>query len=106
MAAMAAALVRNLCRARVMQVGTLLDRLADGGSVAATCLLVPDFALSKAEGGHIAPWQSTAIRGLLVDRANEGVQTVLYATSPAAISDMYGLATRRIVETHFLKTEI
>ena len=40
MAAMAGALVRNFCRARVMTVGVLLDHLAKDGHVAAAALLV------------------------------------------------------------------
>ena len=96
MAALAGCLVRNFCRARVMELGTVLDYLADGGHVAATCLLVPDFA----------PWQSQAICELLAQRGREGLQTVIYATDADAISGRYGLAARRVIETCFLKTEI
>ncbi len=106
MFAIAGCLVRNFCRARVMTLGVLLDHIAKDGDVPATCLLVPNFALSKGEGGHLAPWQSQAIYDLLVQRASDRVQTILYATSAAAISDMYGLAARRTIETHFLKVEI
>ena len=68
MAALAGCLLRNFCRARVMQLGTVLDHLADGGSVAATCLLVPNFALSKATSRHgslrpfVSFWRSGAAR--------------------------------------------
>ena len=102
MAALAGALVRNFCRARVMQLGTVLDHLADGGQVAATCLLVPNFAFSN----HLAPWQSQAICELLAQRGNEGLQTVVYATSADAISEMYGLAARRTIESHFIRVDI
>lgn len=106
MAAMAGCLVRNFCRARVMTFGVLFDHLAKDGRVEASALLIPNFALTKEEGGHLAPWQSTVICDLLIQRASEDVQTILYATSAADIAAMSGVATRRTIETHFLKIEI
>ncbi len=106
MAAMAGALVRNFIRARVMTLGTVLDRIAKGGSVDATVLLVPNFCLSKDEGGSIATWQSHAMYDLLIQRANDGLQTVLYATSIVDLKAVCGLAPGRMIESHFLKIEI
>ena len=43
-------------------------------------LLIPNFFHSKDEGGSILQWQATSLYDLLLQRAAEGRQTVLYAT--------------------------
>ena len=98
------ALVRNFIRARVMTLGTVLDQITKGGSVDATVLLIPNFCLSKDEGGSIAAWQTQALYDLLIQRAADGLQTILYATSLADVGTIYGLAARRTIETHYLKS--
>src|SRR5271166_2149180 len=99
MNAMAGALVRNFVRARVMTLGTVFDHLAKGGKVEASLLLIPNFCLSKDEGGSIAPWQAQAMIDLLLQRSADGQQTVLYATDIAAVKAMYGLLLARTIET-------
>jgi len=43
---------------------------------------------------------------LLIQRANAGVQTIVYATNYAAIGETYGLATQRVIDARFVKVEI
>ena len=106
MAALAGAFVRNFIRARVMTLGTVFDHTAKGGRIDATVLLIPNFCLSKSEGGAIAAWQSQAMVDLLMQRAQDGQQTVLYATSLADVGAMYGTLLARTIETRFRQVGI
>ena len=106
MAAIAGALVRNFIRARVMTLGAVLDLLAAREPVVATALLIPNFYLSKDEGGGIAKWQTQALHDLLIEREQTSLQTIIYATNLADLAKDYGTAFSRLVDNHFLKVEI
>jgi len=101
MSALAGALVRNFIRARVMTLGNVLDRISKGGDIEATCLLIPNFHLSKDEGGSIAAWQVQYIYDLLVQRAQEGLQTVIYTSDLSLLRKDYGLAISRLIENNY-----
>jgi hypothetical protein len=105
MFALAGALVRNFIRARVMTLSKVIEHI-NGGGVDATALLIPNFCLSKQEGGNIHQWQAQVMNDLLMQRAQEGNQTILYATSLDDIKNAYGLVTQQLVKTRFLKIEI
>ena len=63
--------------------------------------------MSKEEGvGRLASWQARVMYDLLIQRANAGVQTIVYATNYAAIGETYGLATQRVIDARFVKVEI
>jgi len=104
--ALAGALVRNFVRARVMTVGMVLDRIGMGMTPDPTCLLIPNFFLSKAQGGGIATWQIAALYDLLVQRAASGQQTIIYASSLAALANEYGAGFGNLVQSHYLKVQI
>lgn len=106
MQAMAGAFLRNFIRARVMTLSTVLTLLDEGDAPDATVLLIPNFFLSKAEGGGLPVWKVALLYDMLVKRANHGKQTVIYATSLADLGKEYGAAFRRIVEKRFLQVEI
>jgi hypothetical protein len=106
MSAIAGALVRNFIRARVMMLGAVLDLLAAREEIKATALLIPNFHLSRDEGGGIAKWQTQALHDLLLERGQEDLQTVLYATSLADLGQDYGTAFRSLIEAHYLTVEI
>ena len=102
MAALAGALVRNFVRARVMTLGGVLDALAKHEEIEATCLLIPNFHLSKGEGGGIATWQTHMLYDLLVNRAQTGLQTVIYVTDYETLRKDYGLAIGRLIEANYV----
>ena len=106
MAAIAGALVRNFVRARVMTLGTVLDLLAAGEPVEATCLLIPNFFLAKNEGGTIAPWQVSALYDLLTHRGSMGLQTVISASSMVELGSEYGNAFSALVRNHYTVVEL
>ena len=106
MSAIAGALVRNLIRARVMTLGAVLDLLAAGDHIEATCLLIPNFFTPKAEGGTIAPWQVSALYDLLVHRGSLGLQTVISVSSVADMSSEYGNAFAVLVRNSFKVIEV
>ena len=102
MAALAGALVRNFVRARVMTVGSILDATAKREEIEATCLMIPNFHLSKDEGGNIASWQVQNLHDLLVQRGQSGLQTVVYVSDFDTLRNDYGLALGRLIETNYI----
>ena len=102
MAALAGALVRNFVRARVMTLGKVLDAMAKHEEVEATCLLIPNFHLSKNEGGNIASWQVQHLHDLLVQRGQSGLQTVVYVSDFDSLRHDYGFALSRLIETNYI----
>jgi len=102
MAALAGALVRNFVRARVMTLGKVLDAMAKHEEVEATCLLIPNFHLSKNEGGNIASWQVQHLHDLLVQRGQSGLQTVVYVSDFDSLRHDFGFALSRLIETNYI----
>ena len=106
MAALAGGFVRNFIRARMMTLSTVLGLLEDGEDVTATVLLIPNFAMSKDEGGELPSWKSRLIYDLLLQRATKGQHTVLYASTLADVSRTYGTACARLLNSRFRKVLI
>lgn len=106
MAAMSGAFVRNFIRARVMTLGTVIDMLPKNEMPELACLLIPNFFLSSADGGNVAPWQVSALFDYLTYRHITGVQTVLYATGLDALAKEYGSAFRSMIEAHYRQIQI
>jgi hypothetical protein len=106
MAAMAGALVRNFIRARVMTLGSVLDLLPRQEMPNLSALLIPNFFLSQANGGTVAPWQVNALFDYLVYRQVTGLQTVIYASDLSLLGKEYGLAFKSHVEVHFKKSSV
>lgn len=101
MSAIAGALLRNFVRARVFTIGQLLERTADRDTTSATCLLVPNFFLGKAQGGHIPDWKVSLVYDLLLERHLSGRQTVIYVASMKALAVEYGAAIAKHINTNF-----
>ena len=105
MSAMAGALVRNFIRARVMTLGSVLDRLASKDSIDISCVLIPNFFYTQAEGGTIASWQISALLDFIANRQVTGQQTILYASDKSALRKEYGLGFGAMLDNHFLEVE-
>lgn len=106
MAAMAGALVRNFIRARVMTLGTVLDLLASKEMPDITCILIPNFFYTQAEGGTIAHWQISALLDFLSHRQVTGQQTILFASDKTMLRKEYGLGFGAMVSERFLEVEV
>jgi len=106
LSAMTGAFVRNFIRARMMTLQQVLGLLKEGERIEATVLLSPNFFHSKDEGGSILQWQATSLYALLLQRAAEGRQTVLYATELGEMGTAYGSAFSRFISTQYLSAEI
>lgn len=106
MAAVAGAFTRNFIRARVMTLRTVLERLEDGDSVEARVLLIPNFCLSKADGGDLPSWKAAMVYDLLVQRRAANLHTILYASSLLEAGKTYGSACLRLLDQNYLKATI
>jgi hypothetical protein len=106
MAAMAGALVRNFIRARVITLGSVIDQLSAGSPPEATCLLIPNFFIRKAEGGHVATWQVQTLYDLLANRGVKGLQTVVFVADMQSLAKEYGSQFATLIENHFQTVQI
>jgi hypothetical protein len=106
MASLAGALVRNFVGAKVATVGKVLDLLATGGDLSIACLLIPNFFVSKANGGGVSPWQIPLLLDMLMDRRQRQLQTVIYASSFEMLDKEYGLAFGHVIQTNFRHVKI
>jgi hypothetical protein len=105
LSAIAGCLVRNFIRARVMTLGSVLDRTSTHTMPQLSCLLIPNFFYPASEGGTIASWQVSALHDLLVARQVEGLQTILFASDLNLLGKEYGLAFRELIDAHFIEIE-
>lgn len=78
MLAIAGACLRQYINAKVMTLQEVLGSLKTSDMPSPTVLLIPNFFLSKSDGGRIAEWEVSSLLGLLYKRHQEGKQTVLY----------------------------
>lgn len=106
MSALAGCLVRNFVRARVMTLGSVLDALSDKSMPALTAILIPNFFLPKAEGGHLASWQVQALYDFMVDRHTRGLQTIVYASDMDRLEKEYGMAVSRLLKTQYVHVSL
>jgi hypothetical protein len=105
--AMAGCLNRNFVRARVFPIAAVLASV-EKEPITASCLLIPDFVVSKADDKKPLPaWRIQQLTALLTQRWSEsGLQTVLCAPSVAAISKEYGSYIASLIKNHYYQAEV
>ena len=101
MSAITGKLVRNFIRARMMTLGTVLDTIAQEGSVTATCLLIPNFFIAKDQGGSIATWQVQTLFDMLMQRQADGQQTVIGVTDKGLLGKEYGRPLTELLDAAY-----
>lgn len=101
MMAIAGACLRNFIDARVMPVQEVLSHLKSDSMPYPTVLLIPNFCLSKGDGGDIAQWQSSSLLGMLYSRLAKNLKTVLYIASESALEKNYGEAFVKHITAHY-----
>ena len=102
MAAIAAALVRNFVRARVMNLGHVLEIIGDGELPAATVLLIPNFFFSSVEGGEMRSWAKIGLLDMLYARQAAQLPTILHVSSMKMLDKEYGTQFRAFLENHYV----
>lgn len=104
--AMAGFLVRNFTRARVFSMAEALQS-AEGEGITASCLLIPDFVVAKAdEKVRLPAWRTQQLTALLKNRWSEsGLQTVIFAPSMEAINKEFGSYVTNLIKNHFYRAE-
>ncbi len=105
MMAIAGACLRNFVDAKVMTIQELLSELKEGTPPEVSVLLVPNFFISRAEGGKIADWHIAELLGLLYSRMATGKQTLLYVSDFEALRKAYGDPMATHLEQHFRAIE-
>ena len=106
MYALAGALVRNFVRARVITVNSVIDQSQHGRAPEATCLLIPNFFLGKADGGGLPAWQVAILYDVLLARSAQGLQTVVYVSSLDLMKKEYGFNFTRLIQTNYKTLEV
>lgn len=104
--AIAGALTRNFIRARVFTLGQMLEKLDKHDPPTATCLVIPNFFIEEAMGGHVAKWNQSTMADYLLQRRQAGLQTVIYATDMIRLEKEYGLTLSNFIKQHYVTVEI
>lgn len=90
MMSIAGACLRNYINAKVMTVQEVLLAMKEQNMPSPTVLLIPNFFLSRSDGGRIAEWEVSSLIGLLYKRQQESKQTVLYVGDWDGMKAEYG----------------
>lgn len=101
MGLMAAVLVRNFTRARLMPVSELLDYIEEHGQPQHTCLLIPDFHVGAATNAVASKHRISRLVEVLVSRQQSGLQTILYAPSLNGLKLEYGAMIARHLQARY-----
>lgn len=101
MMAVAGACLRNYVNAKVMTLQDVLLALKLEKMPEPTVLLIPNFFLSKNEGGSVPEWQVSGLIGLLYARRAMDLQTFVYVQSMQELELGYGTVFRKHFESHF-----
>lgn len=105
MMALAGACVRNYIDARVMTVQDVLALVKKDVPLTCTVLLIPNFFLSKEQGGNIPSWQVSGLLSLLLNRMAAGLQTYVYIDDLSDMAAQYGEVFREHFATYFVRAE-
>lgn len=106
MSAIAGCFLRNFIAAKLMTLGSVIDRLAEHTMPEPTCLLIPNFYLSAGDAGTVATWQTQALHDLLTMRAVAGLQTILYVSEPLKMGKEYGMAFKSLIDNQYEHVEL
>lgn len=90
MMAMAGVCVRNFINAKVMTVQEVVTALKKESMPSPSVLLIPNFFISKEQGGSLPAWQVSGLLGMLMNRQSEELQTVIYVEDLQAMAIQYG----------------
>lgn len=101
MAAMTGCFLRNFIRARLMTLGRVVEHIKDGAMPEASVLLIPNFFLTKAEGGAISDWRVAELLDLLMQRQLDGQDTVIYLSSFKSLGTEYGSQFVTFIGNHY-----
>ncbi len=101
MMAMAGTCLRNHIDARLYTVQEVLKRLGNNTMPDPSVLLIPNFFISKEQGGHISSWLISSLLGLLINRLAAGKATVLYIDNLKQLESEYGKAFVQHIHTYF-----
>jgi hypothetical protein len=102
MLVIAGALLRNFVDARVHTVQEVSDAVRAGTELEGRVILVPNFHLSKGNGGDIPSWQVSGLLGFLYRRFANETKTVIYVASMKMLQAEYGRSFQEHIEDHFM----
>lgn len=103
--ALVAMCMRNYMDARLMTVHTIKEMINEGTMPRPRILAIPNFYLKKGDGGELAPWDAGALQGMLLDRFNRGLFTVLYVQGLKAMSKEWGGSLVNHISNHYIVYE-
>ena len=102
MYAIAAALVRNFVRARVISLNQVIDTLNEGELPDASVLLIPNFFFALGEGGELKSWLKVGLLDMLYARQAAHQPTLLGVSNMKMLEKDYGTQFRVFIEQHYV----
>lgn len=101
MMAMTGACLRNFIDARVMTCQEVITKMGENRMPEPTVLLIPNFFISKSQGGHISSWHISSLLGLLITRLAKKKVTVLYIDDLKMLELEYGKPFAQHVKSYY-----
>lgn len=103
MMSIAGVCLRNYINAKVMTVQDVLSAMKSEsmpGNV--SVLLIPNFFISRHNGGHIADWEVSNLLGMLYKRQQEGKHTIIYVSDMKELEAEYGESFKKHIHGKFV----
>lgn len=100
--AMVGCAIRNYIDAKVMTLQEVLDARKVGDPIGFELVAVPNFFVSKAEGGDVPSWQSSQLLSWLYERYASGHMTILYVSNLNGLATGYGSAFKTFILDNYV----
>jgi hypothetical protein len=91
---------------KVMTLATVLERVAEHDMPRPGCLMIPNFFMGKAQGGGLPTWQIASLYDLMLQRAQVGLQTVVYVASNKLLANEYGQNFLTFIQGHYQLAQV
>lgn len=93
--------IRNYINARLMTIQEVIDSRKEGLKLSYELIAVPNFYVSKEEGGNIPTWDSALLLSWLYERYAASQQTVIYVSNMQNLGSAYGTAFQKFITNHY-----
>jgi len=101
MMSVAGACLRNFIDARIFTVQEVIALMAEHRMSDPSVLLIPNFFISKNQGGHISSWHISTLLGLLISRLAAKKVTVLYIDNLKMLELEYGKPFSQHIKSYY-----
>lgn len=103
MYSMIGVMLRNYKDAKFITLQDLIFAIKNNNEPKSRLVCIPNFALSKEEGGNVASWELSHVLSWILNHHSRGKQVVIYVEELDFIDQQYGGVLRTHIDNHFRK---